>query len=146
MDAPVHCHFRASGEEFRLMVARVVGLGPTASSMPFEEKTRFRKRLIAHLQRLMPPLMLSALVSGALPLIGRDRGLPAPKTAAPILSGVILVLTLDIHHRINNRILSRELERLPPTARRDISVWNTADLVRMILAVGALLVSELGGG
>jgi len=93
MDAPVHCHFRASGEEFRLMVARVVGLGPTASSMPFEEKTRFRKRLITHLQRLMPPLMLSALVSGALPLIGRDRGLPAPKTAAPILSGVILALT-----------------------------------------------------
>ena len=148
-----------------LMVARLVSvlctglvagillgdrMGASLARPKLEPSSFVQFQQIQHVRfaRMMPPLIVSAILSGSIWLFLTRSGAPRSEfwLVAAATAGVLLVLglTLTVNVPINNQLMTWSVDSPPTNVRQLWAPWEQVHTIRTILAVCAFAFEVLG--
>lgn len=111
---------------------------------------QFQQIIHIHFVRMMPPLIITAIVAGAAWLVmlrsqwkSAEFWLVAVATAAILC---IFLMTLAVNVPINDQLMTWSMESPPANVRELWAPWERVHTIRTVLAIGAFILEAAALG
>jgi anthrone oxygenase-like protein len=131
-----------SGLTAGILVVVMTAVVPAMLSLPDDMALRYKQKLDPLVDRINPPAVITALVSGILVLVVADN-LPTTATVATIVglvgSAGVAATSLGVNMRINRRMGGWSVDAPPAEFRSLMARWNASHVVRTLFGLTAFV-------
>lgn len=119
-----------------------MGMRPATAILEAVPHVLLRQQLIQRLSKFMPWLMVFTITASAFAILQSDVPLQRfYRLIEFVLSILMLAITIVVNVPLNKRFLSWTPETLPSDWQTYVRRWDTADSVRLVVAMFAFMVA-----